>query len=463
MEVKFDKRLEERLRARATEARPSTGAAQHSAAAISAPPLAGSALALVLCGGRGSRLGPLTDRRAKPAVSFGGSFRIVDFTLANCVNSGLRRIAVLTQYKAQSLIRHIAHSWALNRRFGEFVEVVPAQQRLGDSWYSGTADAVYQNIELIERHQPDHVLVLGGDHVYKMDYTKLLAEHAARRADLTVACVEVACEDASEFGVMQVDAQERVLGFQEKPERPIPMPGSRDRTLASMGIYVFDSATLIRELVRDATKDSSHDFGHDVVPHMLRSGARVFAHSFNRSWAGPPGSTPYWRDVGTLDSYWQANIELTQRSPGLDMFDPAWPIPADADHAMPSRFLLDDKGHCAIVKASLTGSGCVIGAADIQRCVLASNVSIGHGAGIEESVLLSGVEVAAGVRLRRVIVDKHCRLPPGLVAGFDAAQDSRRFHVSPRGITLITPEMLGQQGPLTGRPETGLAQSPHRA
>lgn len=413
-------------------------------APLAAPLLARETLALVLCGGRGTRLGPLTDDRAKPAVPFGSGWRLVDFTLANCVNSGVRRIAVLTQYKAQSLIRHIQQGWALSPRCGEFVEVVPAQQRQGSGWYAGTADAVFQNLDLIEPHAPSFVLVLGGDHVYKMDYTALLADHVAMRADVTVACLEVPVEEASAFGVMQVDAQHRVVGFDEKPVRPVPLPGRQGRALVSMGVYVFSTAALLAALKHDAQdRGSAHDFGRDVVPEMLRSGRRVASHDLSCSGVRAPGSPPYWRDVGTLDAYWEAHMELTDPGCGLDLFDRAWPVPACGDSAAPTRFLDDETGRHGVVQASVIGSGCVIGAAGIVRSVLAAEVQVQHRAQIEESVLLPAVEVGRGVCLRRCIVEQGCRLPPGLSAGFDPAADRRRFHVTPRGITVITPGMLG--------------------
>ena len=413
--------------------------------ALAAAALPRDALALVLCGGRGTRLGAMTDWRAKPAVPFGSRFRIVDFTLANCINSSIRRVAVLTQYKAQGLIRHVQQGWALNAALGEFVEVVPAQQRTGEAWYAGTADAVYQNLDLLALHRPAYVIVLGGDHVYKMDYSAMLAEHVAHGADVTVACIEVPIEEACEFGVIEVDQDCRIIGFEEKPRTPRPLPGTRDRALASMGIYAFDTDTLVSELTRDAgMAASSHDFGINVVPDMVRNGRHVYAHSFSVSCVRAAGPAPYWRDVGTLDAYWEANLDLVRENPGLDLFDAGWPVPSCPDRAMPTRFVVDAKGRHAAVEASLIGSGCIIGAAEIERSVVFSDVQVHAGACITESLLLPQVDVAAGVRLRRVIVDSCCRLPAGLAAGFDPAADARRFQISPRGITLITPEMLGQ-------------------
>lgn len=410
-------------------------------------------LAFVLAGGRGTRLAELTDYRAKPAVPFGSGFRIIDFTLANCVNSDLRHIAVLTQYKAQSLIRHIQHNWSLDRRFGEFIEVVPAQQRLGDGWYAGTANAVLQNVDLIQRQQPELVLILGGDHVYKMDYSKLLADHRASRADVSVACVDVPLEQASSFGVLEVDETRRVSAWQEKPRLPRSIPGLRNRALASMGIYVFNVEVLLDALATDAREaNSSHDFGHDLIPALLSQGFAVHAHSFCDSCIGTPGQSPYWRDVGTLDAYWEANIELTSEGASFDIFDRSWPIPATSEFAIPSRFVSDGQGRLTMLTETLIGTGCTIGAAAIHRSVIFSDVQIGHNALIGESVLLPQCEIGAGATLQRVIVDKHCRLPAGLVAGFDAEHDTQRFHVTPRGITLITPEMLGQAPPTLAWP-----------
>jgi glucose-1-phosphate adenylyltransferase len=407
--------------------------------------LAQHTLAFVLAGGRGTRLEPLTDREAKPALPFGGRFRIIDFTLANCINSGLRRIAVLTQYKAQSLINHVQQNWSLDRRFGEFLEVVPAQQRVGEGWYAGTANAIFQNLDLVEQHAPDFVLVLGGDHVYKMDYAKLLADHVAAQADATVACVEVPLEEASSFGVVEVDETRRVIGWQEKPQAPRPMPGSSRRALASMGIYVFDTGTLVRALAADAQdRHSMHDFGFDVIPSLLRGRLAIHAHCFHDSCVGAPGCAPYWRDVGTPDAYWEANLELTRRTSGCDVFDRSWPILTPSDCSQPSRFEADERGRHSVLTQSVIGGGCTIGSATIQRSVLFSEIRVGHGASVDESVVLPGAEIGAGVALRRVIVDRDCKLPPGLAVGFDAEQDRRRFHVTPRGITLITRGMLAQ-------------------
>lgn len=400
-------------------------------------------LAIVLAGGRGSRLDPLTQHRAKPAVEFGGCYRIIDFTLANCVNSGLRRVAVLTQYKAQSLIRHLHENWSLSSRLGEFIEPVPAQQRAGDDWYAGTADAVAQNLDLIERIDPEFVLVLGGDHVYKMDYTKLLAEHARWKAEASVACVEVPIESASEFGVVEVDGQHRIVGWQEKPRTARPLPGSRGTVLASMGIYAFRTAALLKALHDDRqAADSGHDFGHDVIPSLLRAGRHVQAHPFAHSCVGAAGCTPYWRDVGTLDAYWAANVELATGEHECDVFDSEWPVPAYRDCGPPTRFQCGQPRGNGIVSSSWVGGGCSIGSAEIRSSIVFNGASVDDGARLEESLVLPRSRVGAGASLRRVIIDHDCEVPEGLRVGFDAEHDRLRFHVTPQGITLITAEML---------------------
>ena len=403
--------------------------------------------ALVLAGGRGSRLGPLTDHRAKPAVPFAGTMRIIDFVLCNCVNSGLRRIGVLTQYKAQSLIRHVERSWGfLEASLGEYVDVVPAQQQLGERWYSGTANAVYQNLDLLRELQPRHTLILGGDHVYKMDYAVMLAEHAASGADLTVACLEVPLEDAREFGVMTVDAQQRVLAFQEKPAQPTPLPGRPGRALASMGIYVFDTQILVDELERDAHDPaSSHDFGKDLIPALLRS-AKVFAHRFEASCVNMVDHRPYWRDVGTLDAYWEANLDLVRVVPELNLYDVDWPMPSRELHRPPAKFVFDDSGRRGVAIDSLVAGGCIVSGATVRRSVLFTGVRVAEGSQVKDSVLLPNVQVGRGVQLQRTVIDKRCVLPDGFQAGLDPARDRQRFHVTERGITLVTPDMLARLG-----------------
>lgn len=401
--------------------------------------------ALVLAGGRGSRLCQLTDRRAKPAIPFAGTMRIIDFALGNCVNSGLRRIGVLTQYKAQSLIRHVERSWGfLEASLGEYVDVVPAQQQQGEGWYSGTANAVYQNRDLLHEARPAYVLVLGGDHVYKMNYAVLLAEHVARGADLSVACIEVPLEDACGLGVMSVDAEQRIVGFEEKPARPTPLSGKPGRALVSMGIYAFNARFLQEQLERDAANPhSSHDFGRDIIPALLAS-ARVFAHRFEHSCVNMVGDRPYWRDVGTLDAYWEANLDLTHVVPELNLYDADWPMLGRQPHQPPAKFVFDETQRRGIAIDSLVSGGCIVSGATVRRSILFSDTHVAEGSLIEDSVVLPEVRVGRQVQLRRCIVDKLCVLPDGFQAGFDAAHDRARFHVTERGITLITPGMLAQ-------------------
>jgi len=406
--------------------------------------LAQRTIAFVLAGGRGARLKQLTDRRAKPAVPFAGKLKIIDFTLSNCVNSGIRRIAVLTQYKAQSLIRHVERGWGfLSADLGEYIDVAPAQQRLGDSWYSGTADAVRQNLNLLRETDAAYVLVLAGDHVYKMDYSVMLSEHVASGADVTVACVEVPLADAVHFGVMAADADGRVTDFQEKPAQPAPLPGRDDRALASMGIYVFGAEFLTGELERDAlAAESSHDFGKDVIPGLVRQGARVMAHRFADSCVNMVGDQPYWRDVGTIDAFWEANIGLTHVVPELNLYDDQWPILSLQPQLPPAKFVLNEGTRRGTALDSLVSSGCIVSGALVQRSLLFSKVRVGEGSLVEDSVVLPDVVIGRGVVLKRAVVDKRCVLPDGFTAGVSPEEDRARFHVTERGIVLITPGML---------------------
>lgn len=409
--------------------------------------LAQDTLAIVLAGGRGSRLAELTDWRAKPAVPFGGKFRIIDFALSNCVNSGIRRIGVCTQYKAQSLIRHLQRGWSfLDGRFDEFVELLPAQQRVTADWYRGTADAVYQNIDILRRHRRKYVLILAGDHVYKMDYTRMLADHVASGAVMTVACIEAPLADAIQFGVMTVDADRRISAFDEKPAQPAAMPGRPDTVLASMGIYVFGEAFLYEQLIRDAEDEgSSHDFGKDLIPWLIRSGLHVHAHAFRDSCVNMSKGAPYWRDVGTLDAYWQANMELTRVVPDLNLYDRDWPIWSYQEQLPPAKFVFDDDGRRGMAVDSLVSGGCIVSGSVVRRSVLFSQVRVQDFCDIEDCVILPNVEIGNNVTLRRALVDKHCRLPDGLTAGVDAEADRKRFHVTERGVTVIVPESLDQR------------------
>ena len=406
-----------------------------------------NALALILAGGRGSRLGELTNWRAKPSLPFGGKFRIIDFALSNCVNSGIRRIGICTQYKAQSLLRHVQRGWSfLDGRFDEFVELLPAQQRIETTWYQGTADAVYQNLDILRRHDPDHVLILGGDHVYKMDYGRMLEDHVRAQAQMTIACIDVPLDEASSLGVLAVDAGRRVAGFVEKPERPAPAPGRPDRALVSMGIYVFDAEFLYDELVRDADDaGSSHDFGKDIIPRLVRAGVRVHAHDFTDSCVNMNNGMPYWRDIGTIDAYWEANIALTHVVPELNLYDADWPIWTYQEQLPPAKFVFDDGDRRGTAIDSIVASGCIISGSTVRRSLLFSDVRVHDYCTIEDSVILPSVDVGRHTVLKRTVVEKHCRLPEGLTVGLDPDVDRRRFHVTGRGVTLIIPEMLGQR------------------
>ncbi|HPU50741.1 MAG TPA: glucose-1-phosphate adenylyltransferase [Burkholderiaceae bacterium] len=403
--------------------------------------------ALILAGGRGARLQQLTEWRAKPSVPFAGKFSIIDFALSNCVNSGARRIGVLTQYKSQSLIRHIERGWGfLEANLGEYIDVVPAQQRVDERWYSGTANAVFQNLDILREADPRYVLVLSGDHVYKMDYSIMLAEHVERGAEVTVACLDVPLSEAGSFGVMGADADDRVISFAEKPLRPAGLPGDPSRALVSMGIYVFNAEVLFEQLMRDARLDSSsHDFGHDLLPHLV-SQRRVWAHRFASSCVNRIGERPYWRDVGTVDAFWAANIDLTRELPELNLYDDQWPILSRQRQLPPAKFVFDEDSRRGTALDSLVSSGCVISGATVRRSVLFSKVRVDVGSLIEDSVVLPNVVVGRNVRLSHAVVDKHCRLPDGFCAGLSRADDEGRFHVTERGVTLITPDMLGQSG-----------------
>jgi glucose-1-phosphate adenylyltransferase len=406
--------------------------------------------AMILAGGRGSRLHQLTDWRAKPAVPFAGKFRIIDFVLSNCVNSGIRRIGVATQYKAHSLLLHIQLGWSfLNGKFNEFIYLLPAQQWMQESWYEGTADAVYQNLDILRDTHPEYVLILAGDHVYKMDYGKLLAFHVEKNADMTVACIEVPVNDAKEFGVMGVNDESRVVTFTEKPANPPSIPGKPELALASMGIYVFNTKFLCEQLIRDA-KDphSAHDFGKDIIPHLMSTGYRVFAQSFEDSCVRDEGGNSYWRDVGTIDSYWEGNMELTKVVPDLNMYDKKWPIWTYQEQLPPAKFVRGEGESHGMAISSLVSGGCIISGATVARSLLYSNVKVHSFSTVVDSVLLPNVEVGRNVKIRRAVVDKNCIIPEGLNVGYDREVDSRRFHVSANGITLVTPDMLGQN---TGR------------
>ncbi len=409
--------------------------------------LTNSTYALILAGGRGSRLMQLTDWRAKPAVPFGGKFRIIDFPLSNCVNSGIRRIGIATQYKSHSLIRHVQRGWSfLDGRLKEFVDLLPASQRVAeDQWYLGTADAVFQNLDIIKSNEPEYVLVLAGDHVYKMDYGRMLAYHVSKQADVTVGCIEVPLRDARSFGVIGVDEDMRVRAFKEKPAQPDAIPGDPDRALASMGIYVFNAKFLYEQVTRDSDEPgSSHDFGKDLLPHLVPR-YRVFAHRFQDSCVGMNEGRSYWRDVGTVDAYYEANIDLVHVTPELSLYDDVWPIWTYQEQLPPAKFVFDDDGRRGMALDSMVSGGCIISGSAVKRSLLFSNVRVHSYCSVEDAVLLPDVVVNRHVKMRRAVIDKGCVLPEGFQAGFDPDEDRRRFHVTESGVTLITPDMLGQK------------------
>lgn len=402
--------------------------------------------AMVLAGGRGSRLRELTDWRSKPAVPFGGKFRIIDFTLSNCVNSGVRRVGVATQYKSQSLIRHLQLGWSfLDGRLGEFIEIMPAQQQVDEShWYQGTADAVFQNLREIRRANPKYVLILSGDHIYRMDYGRLLLGHVERQADMTVACIEVPIHEASGFGVMSVNDEGRVVEFQEKPAQPQSMPGKPDVALASMGVYVFNARFLFEQLSRDADDPkSSHDFGKDIIPHCVKR-YRTFAQSFADSCVQEPGKPAYWRDVGTLDAYWSANMDLVQVTPELNLYDDSWPIWTWQEQRPPAKFVFDDETRRGSAIDSTVSGGCIISGATVRRSMLFSGVHIHSYTQVEDSVILPNVQIGRDCIVKKCILDRDCHLPDGTQIGVNPEVDRQRFHVTDSGITLVTPSMLGQ-------------------
>jgi len=408
-------------------------------------PLARSAMAYVLAGGRGSRLLELTDRRAKPAVYFGGKSRIIDFALSNALNSGVRRIAVATQYKAHSLIRHMNRGWNFLRpERNEGFDILPASQRVSeDKWYAGTADAVYQNLDIIESYAPDYLIILAGDHVYKMDYELMLAQHVELGADVTVGCVEIASTEGSAFGIMHVDERDRVVSFVEKPAQPPEIPGQPGRSLASMGIYVFNRERLFELLREDAADpDSSHDFGKDVIPNLV-SGGGCWAHRFEASCVRSGAErSAYWRDVGTIDAYWEANIDLTEIVPELDLFDRDWPIWTYSELTPPAKFVHDAGERRGTAISSLVSGGCIVSGGSVQRSLLSSNCHVHSYANVTFSVVLPEVEIGRGARIDRCVVDRGVRIPDGLVIGEDPEEDARRFRRTDRGICLVTQTMI---------------------
>jgi glucose-1-phosphate adenylyltransferase len=395
---------------------------------------------MIMAGGRGERLRGLTEHRCKPATPFGGKFRIVDFVLSNCVNSGIRKICLLTQYKGQSLIQHVQRGWSyLRGEFGEFIDVIPAQQQVGKHWYRGTADCVYQNLDYVRAHHPQHVLVLAGDHIYKMDYGPMIAYHVEKGADITVGVVEVSLADAREFGVLSVTEWNKVTRFTEKPPNPEPMPGNADVALASMGIYVFNAQLIEQLLVEDAADESSsHDFGKNVIPKAIEK-MQVFAYPFRNV---RTRAQNYWRDVGTVDAFYEANLELVHVSPELNVYDEEWPIWTYQVQQPPAKFVLDDEGRVGMAVNSLVAGGSIISGAVVRNSLLFSAVRIEERTQVESSVVMPGVHIGRGCIIRNAIIDEHCDIPDNTQIGVDVAHDRERFDVTPRGVVLVTPETL---------------------
>ena len=403
------------------------------------------AIALVLAGGRGSRLYELTDRRAKPAVFFGGKFRIVDFVLSNCLNSGIRRIGMLTQYKAHSLLRHLQRGWSfLRSNANEFIDLLPAQQRIDEaSWYRGTADAVYQNLDIIRAYEPEYIVVLAGDHIYKMDYARMLAFHVEHGAECSVGCIEVPVAEATGFGVLAIDSSYRITDFVEKPKNPPAMPGRPDTALASMGVYIFNAAFLYDRLAQDAADPrSARDFGRDVIPAIVRDG-RALAHPYSESAVtSAEAPNPYWRDVGTIDAYYDANIDLTAPAPKLDMYDVDWPVFTHQEQLPPAKFIFDEELRRGLAIDSLVSGGCIISGGSLRRSLLFSSCRIEERSRLDGAVLLPAVTVGRDVRLTKVVVDRGVVIPDGFVAGEDPVLDAERFRRTDEGVLLITQPML---------------------
>jgi len=399
-------------------------------------------LALVMAGGRGERLKQLTQWRAKPAVPFGGNFRIIDFPLSNCINSGIRRIGVLTQYKSHSLNKHIQRAWgSLRGEFGEYVELLPAQQRNGSSWYLGTADSIFQNLDIIRSHAPEFVLILAGDHVYKMDYGPMLLEHVKKKADISIGCVEVDLDEASAFGVMGVDNDQRIQRFSEKPACPEALPDKQNKALCSMGIYIFNTELLFDLLCRDAKdKDSSHDFGKDVIPNAI-SKYRVYAYSYFNA---DMGVQRYWRDVGTVDSFWEANLELRGVTPELNLYEDNWPIWTHQQQLAPAKFVFDEQDRRGMAVDSMVSGGCIVSGALVCNSLLSTHVRVDNYTKIDHSIILPNVSIGKNCHIYKAIIDKGCVLSDNMVIGKNIEDDKKRFYVSPNGVVLVTPSMLRQ-------------------
>jgi glucose-1-phosphate adenylyltransferase len=396
-----------------------------------------SILAMILAGGKGERLHPLTIHRAKPAVPFGGIYRIIDFTLSNCINSGIRKIAVLPQYKSLSLDKHLRLAWNFfSGELNEYIISVPPQQRVGDKWYQGTADAIYQNIYMIEKDAPDHLMVLAGDHIYKMDYSEMFAVHKERRADATVAAIEMPRAMASSFGVIEVDKDYRIIGFEEKPKNPKPIPGRPDMAFASMGIYLFNTKKAITHLEFDALRDTAHDFGKNIIPQMMKTD-RVYAYNFEDE---NKKEAKYWRDVGTIDAYWEANMDLVSVDPQLNLYDKAWPIRTYQGQNPPAKFVFAQEekgGRLGISLDSIVAHGCIVSGGRVQNSVLSPNVRVNSYSEVHDSILMENVDIGRHSRIRKAIIDKDVVIPPGTEIGYNLEEDRKRYHVTPSGIVVI--------------------------
>ena len=391
-------------------------------------------LAMVLAGGRGERLYPLTRDRAKPAVVFGGIYRIIDFTLSNCINSDVRRIYVLTQYKSISLHRHIQFGWnILSAPLGEFVEIIPAQQRVDEHWYQGTADAIFQNIYTLQQERPDLVLILSGDHIYKMDYRKMITFHLEKKADLTVAAIRMGREGSHEFGVIEVDRDWRIMGFEEKPEEPKTIPGDPEGILASMGVYIFNTELLVKRLIEDTRSDSTHDFGRDIIPSMIEKD-QLFAFDFRQ---GDRGGVGYWRDVGTIDAYFEANMDLVSVTPQLNLYDSQWPILTYQSPNPPAKTVWEEDARVGAALDSIISNGCIISGGSVKRSILSPRVTIHSYAEIEDSILLEGVDVGRYAKIRRTIIDKEVQIPQGMEIGYNLDEDAKRFTVTGSGVVVV--------------------------
>ena len=406
-----------------------------------------STLAIVLAGGRGSRLKQLTDSRSKPAIPIAGKFKIIDFPLSNCINSGIRRIAVVTQYRSHTLNQHVQRGWNfLQSDFNEFIELWPAQQQTADeSWYQGTADAVYQNLATIGNINPDYILVLAGDHVYKQNYSVMLCEHIQKQADISVACIEVPVEEAKDFGVLGIDQDENIISFVEKPENPPTIPGNSERSLASMGIYIFNAKMLSENLASDAfNSHSSHDFGKDIIPSSIGS-YKIVAHPFSRSSIQNVNyEEPYWRDVGTLSAYWQANIDLTKLLPRLDLYDDSWPIRTVHYQRAAAKFNYNHKERLGTAINSVVSAGCIVSGSTVEQSILFNNVRVNSFSVLKECVILPGCDIGRNCRLTRAVLDSNCHVPEGTIIGEDAALDAQRFYRNEDGIVLVTSDMIAR-------------------